>query len=173
MKERCIIAAVDENNAIGYKGDQLHYISRDLKHFKELTTGNIVIMGRRTYEAIGKPLPNRTNIVVTSKGIDFPPEGTTVFQVKTLEAAYELAEKLDGKKVYVIGGGQLYEAAMPYTQTIELTEILTESENVDTYFPSSPELWNDFVLSKATLHYQDYPGGLYRFATYKRIISTD
>ena len=151
MKERCIIAAVDENNAIGYNGDQLHYISRDLKHFKELTTGNIVIMGRRTYEAIGKPLPNRTNIVVTSKGIDFPPEGTSVFQVKTLKDAYALAEKLDGKKVYVIGGGQLYEAAMPYTQTIELTEILAEAKNADTYFPSSQKLWDDFVLSKATL----------------------
>lgn len=173
MKERCIIAAVDENNAIGYNGDQLHYISRDLKHFKELTTGNIVIMGRRTYEAIGKPLPNRTNIVVTSKGIDFPPEGTSVFQVKTLKDGYELAEKLDGEKVYVIGGGQLYEAAMPYTQTIELTEILVESENVDTYFPGSRELWKDFKLSKATLYYQDYPGGFYRFATYKRVISTN
>ena len=173
MKERCIIAAVDENNAIGYNGDQLHYISRDLKHFKELTTGNIVIMGRRTYEAIGKPLPNRTNIVVTSKGIDFPPEGTAVFQVKTLKDAYELAEKLDGEKVYVIGGGQLYEAAIPYTQTIELTEILAETEHADTYFTSSPEVWKDFKLSKATLYYLDYPGGLYRFATYKRIVTVD
>ena len=173
MKERCIIAAVDENNAIGYNGDQLHYISRDLKHFKELTTGNIVIMGRRTYDAIGKPLPNRTNIVVTSKGIDFPPEGTSVFQVKTLKAAYELAEKLDGEKVYVIGGGQLYEAAIPYTQTIELTEILAETEHADTYFPSSREVWKDFKLSNATCFFQDYPGGFYRFATYKRIITVN
>jgi dihydrofolate reductase len=65
MKERCIIAAVDDNNAIGYNGDQLHYINRDLKRFKELTTGNIVIMGRKTFEAIGRALPNRNNIVVT------------------------------------------------------------------------------------------------------------
>lgn len=173
MKERCIIAAVDENNAIGYNGDQLHYISRDLKHFKELTTGNIVIMGRRTFEAIGRALPNRNNIVVTSHLIVPAINEDNLYSVGTLEDAYELAENLDGEKIYVIGGGQLYEAAMPYTQTIELTEILTKAENADTYFPSSRELWKDFVLSKATLHYQDYPGGLYRFATYKRIVTVD
>lgn len=171
MKERCIIAAVEENNAIGYNGDQLHYIKQDLKRFKELTTGNIVIMGRKTYEAIGKPLPNRTNIVVTSKGIDFPPEGTTIIQVKTLEDAYKVAEKLDGEKVYVIGGGQLFEAAMPYTHTIELTEILATSTNADTYFPRSRELWEDFTLMEATCFKNDYEGGLYRFATYCRVPS--
>lgn len=173
MKERCIIAAVDENNAIGYNGDQLHYISRDLKHFKELTTGNIVIMGRKTFEAIGRALPNRNNIVVTSHLIVPAINEDNLYSVGTLEDAYELAENLDGEKVYVIGGGQLYEAAMPYTQTIELTEILAETEHADTYFPSSPEVWKDFKLSKATLYYLDYSGGLYRFATYKRIITVD
>lgn len=168
MKERCIIAAVDDNNAIGYKGDQLHYISRDLKHFKKLTTNNIVIMGRKTFEAIGKPLPNRMNIVVSSYIID-----DDVYTVQSLEDAYELAETLPGEKVYVIGGGQLYEAAMPYTQTIELTEIMAETADADTYFPNSPELWKDFKLVEATCFMQDYPGGLYRFATYKRVISTN
>lgn len=172
MKERCIIAAVDENNAIGYNGDQLHYISRDLKRFKELTTGNIVIMGRRTYEAIGRALPNRNNIVVTSHLIVPAINEDNLYVVDTISDAYELAEKLDGEKVYVIGGGQLYEAAMPYTQTIELTEILVESENADTYFPSSREVWKDFKLFEATCFFQDYPGGFYRFATYKRIITT-
>ena len=170
MKERCIIAAVDENNAIGYNGDQLHYISRDLKRFKELTTGNIVIMGRRTYEAIGRALPNRNNIVVTSHLIVPAINEDNLYSVGTLEDAYELAEKLNGEKVYVIGGGQLYAAAIPYTQTIELTEILAETEHTDTYFPSSREVWKDFKLSNATCFFQDYPGGFYRFATYKRII---
>lgn len=173
MKERCIIAAVDENNAIGYNGDQLHYISRDLKRFKELTTGNIVIMGRKTFEAIGRALPNRNNIVVTSHLIVPAINEDNLYSVGTLEDAYELAENLDGEKVYVIGGGQLYEAAMPYTQTIELTEILADTENADTYFPDDPELWKDFKLSEATCFFQDYPGGFYRFATYKRIISTN
>lgn len=166
MKERCIIAAVDNNNAIGYKGDLLYKIPGDLVRFRKLTTGNIVIMGRKTYESIGKPLPNRHNIVVTSKGVDFPPEGSTIIQVKTLEDAYKVAEKLDGEKVYVIGGGQLYEAAMPYTQTIELTEILDEAPSADAYFPSD---FTGFVCEYKT----DYAFGqaeqLYRFATYKRV----
>ena len=170
MKERCIIAAVDENNAIGYNGDQLHYISRDLKRFKELTTGNIVIMGRKTFEAIGRALPNRNNIVVTSHLIVPAINEDNLYSVGTLEDAYELAEKLNGEKVYVIGGGQLYAAAIPYTQTIELTEILAETEHTDTYFPSSREVWKDFKLFNATCFFQDYPGGFYRFATYKRII---
>jgi dihydrofolate reductase len=96
-----------------------------------------------------------------------------LYSVGTLEDAYELAENLDGEKVYVIGGGQLYEAAMPYTQTIELTEILAESENADTYFPDDPNLWKDFKMTEATCFMLDYPGGLYRFATYKRMISTN
>lgn len=173
MKERCIIAAVDENNAIGYNGDQLHYIKRDLKRFKELTTGNIVIMGRKTFEAIGCALPNRNNIVVSSHLIVPAINEDNLYSVDTLEDAYELAEKLNGEKVYVIGGGQLYKAAIPYTQTIELTEILAETEHADTYFPSSPDVWKDFKLFEATCFFQDYPGGWYRFATYKRIISND
>ena len=88
MKERRIIAAVDENNGLGYNGDLLFKIPEDLKRFKALTTGNIVIMGRKTYESLGRPLPNRQNIVVTSKAIDFPPEGTSIFQVKTLKESY-------------------------------------------------------------------------------------
>lgn len=168
MKERCIIAAVDDNNAIGYKGDLLYKIPKDLVRFKKLTTGNIVIMGRKTYESIGKPLPNRHNIVVTSKGVDFPPEGSTIIQVKTLEDAYKVAEKLDGEKVYVIGGGQLYEAAMPWTQTIELTEILDEAPNADTYFPND---FSDFECVEKTSWQFGYAEALYRFATYKRKIT--
>lgn len=171
MKERCIIAAVEENNAIGYNGDQLHYIKQDLKRFKELTTGNIVIMGRKTYEAIGRALPNRNNIVVTSHLIVPAINEDNLYSVGTLEDAYELAENLDGEKVYVIGGAQLFEAAMPYTHTIELTEILTTSSNADTYFPSSRELWDDFLLMEATCFKNDYEGGLYRFATYSRVPS--
>lgn len=168
MKERCIIAAVDDNNAIGYKGDLLYKIPRDLIRFKKLTTGNIVIMGRKTYESIGKPLPNRHNIVVTSKGVDFPPEGSTVIQVKTLEDAYKVAEKLDGEKVYVIGGGQLYEAAMPYTHTIELTEIHDDAPNADTYFPVHL-MKDNFVMFEATPWQFGYAESLFRFATYKRV----
>ena len=168
MKERHIIAAIDENNGLGYNGDLLFRIPEDLKRFKKLTTGNIVIMGRNTYESIGRALPNRTNIVVTSHNIDFPPEGTSIFQVKTLKAAYELAEKLDGEKVYVIGGGQLYAAALPYTQYLDLTEIFARAENVDTYFPD----YHDFKAFDAESH-ETEDGIKYRFVTYERVVTAD
>lgn len=168
MKERRIIAAVDENNGLGYNGDLLFKIPEDLKRFKTLTTGNIVIMGRKTYESLGRPLPNRQNIVVSSKAIDFPPEGTSVFQVKTLKGAYELAEKLDGEKVYVIGGGQLYAAALPWTQYLDLTEIFARAEQVDTYFPD----YHDFKALDAESH-ETEDGIKYRFVTYERVVTAN
>lgn len=171
MKERCIIAAVDENNAIGYNGDQLHYISRDLKRFKELTTGNIVIMGRKTFEAIGRALPNRNNIVVTSHLIVPAINEDNLYSVGTLEDAYELAENLDGDIVYVIGGGQLYKAALENEEypieRLEMTEIMGSAGEADTYFP---EYDNEFIPENATCFgHDDDPDSWYRFATYKRI----
>lgn len=166
MKERHIIAAIDEHNGLGYKGELLFRIPKDLKRFKALTTGNIVIMGRKTYESLGKPLPNRQNIVVTSKGVDFPPEGSTVITVKTLEDAYKVAEHLEGEKVYVIGGGQLYKAAIPWTQYLDLTEIFARADKVDTYFPD----YHDFKALDTESH-ETENGIKYRFVTYERVVT--
>ena len=168
MKERHIIAAIDEHNGLGYKGDLLFKIPNDLKRFKALTTGNIVIMGRNTYESIGRALPNRTNIVVTSHLIVPAINEDNLYSVGTLEDAYELAEKLDGEKVYVIGGGQLYAAALPYTQILDLTEIFAKAPQVDTYFPD----FHGFSLIDTESAQTDC-GILYRFATYKRPITTN
>lgn len=172
MKERCIIAAVDNNNAIGYKGDLLVRIPQDLKRFKELTTGNIVIMGRKTYESIGRPLPNRQNIIISSRNISLPDNNNT-YIVGSLQEAYTLAEKLNGEKVYVIGGGQVYEQAIDWTNTIELTEIWDEFSNADTYFPAS-KMKGYFELANATDWYWDEDRWIqYRFATYKRVPVTN
>ena len=168
MKERHIIAAIDEHNGLGYKGDLLFKIPNDLKRFKTLTTGNIVIMGRKTYESLGKPLPNRQNIIITSHHIVIPNYCNNAHVVDSIKAAYELAEHLDGEKVYVIGGGQIYEAAMPYTQILDLTEIFARAPQVDTYFPD----FHGFSLIDTESAQTDC-GILYRFATYKRIITTD
>ena len=97
MKERHIIAAVCDGRGIGYNNKLIWRIPADMQHFKELTLGNVVIMGRKTYESIGKPLNCRDNIVVTSKDLNI--EG--VHCVRSLEDAYRLAEDLDGEKVFV------------------------------------------------------------------------
>lgn len=168
MKERCIIAAVDNNNAIGYKGDLLVRISQDLKRFKELTTGNIVIMGRKTYESIGKPLPNRQNIIVSRSNIILP-DCSNTYIVDSLKAAFKLAESLTSDKVYVIGGGQIYDQAIDWVNTIELTEIWDEFSNADTFFPAS-KMKGCFELVNATDWCWDEDRWIqYRFATYKRI----
>ena len=136
MKERHIIAAVADNKAIGYKNELIYRIPNDLKRFKELTIGNVVIMGRNTYESIGKPLPSRDNIVVTSHEIVIPEGCENLFVARSLEEAYELAETLDGLKIFVIGGAQLYAAALPYTEWLDLTEIFESPGNADAFFPS-------------------------------------
>ena len=86
MKERIIIAAIDNNNGIGKDNKLLYRLPDDLKRFKKITTGNIVIMGRNTYDSIGKALPNRENIVITSKDID-----DEVYCVRSLQDALKLA----------------------------------------------------------------------------------
>ena len=165
MKERHIIAAIADNRAIGYKNNLIYRIPDDLKRFKELTLGNVVIMGRKTFESIGsKPLKCRNNIVVTTQGIDIPDsEINNLFQVNTIEEAYELAETLDGLKIYVIGGAQLYEAALPYTEWLDLTEIHESPGSVDAFFP---EFVGNFLPVKRT---EIYGNRLpYKFTTWRR-----
>lgn len=165
MKERHIIAAVADNKAIGYNNELIYRISNDMQRFKELTLGNIVIMGRKTFESIGStPLKCRNNIVVTSQGIDIPDsEINNLFQVKTLEEAYELAESLDGDKIYVIGGAQLYEAALPYTEWLDLTEVLDSPGKADAFFPD--DLTDFLPVKRSSIYGGKLP---YRFATWRR-----
>jgi dihydrofolate reductase len=165
MKERHIIAAVADNKAIGYQNKLIYKISNDMQHFKDLTLGNIVIMGRRTYESIGsKPLKCRNNIVVTTKGIAIPDsEINNLFQVGSLEEAYELAEQLDGEKIFVIGGAQLYEAALPHTEWLDLTEVLDTPGNADSFFPA--DLTTFLPVKRTNIYGGKIP---YRFATWRR-----
>ena len=161
MKERIMIAAVAKNFGIGYKNQLLYRLKGDLKRFKELTTGNIVIMGRNTYDSIGKALPNRENIVITSRDID-----DEVHCVRSIQEAFALAEKLDGEKVYVIGGAQVYKDAASWVTTIELTVIDDEPEKVDAYFPDIRGFIRASFSDIMTENGIDY-----KFVTYIKVIS--
>ncbi len=112
-----LIVAFDENRLIG-KGNELPWnIPEDLKHFKKLTTGNRIIMGRVTYESIGKPLPNRENIVLSKAG--FEVEG-----IKTFKSPKELMDNLNNeKRNFVIGGSKVYEALLPYIDVLHISHI--------------------------------------------------
>lgn len=133
-----IIAALTRNGAIGRGGDLLFHISADLRRFKQLTMGCPIIMGRKTFESFPKgPLPGRRNVVVTRQP-DYSREG--IDAVSSLEAA--LALVADAPKVFIIGGGEIYRAAMPMATHLDLTEIDASVADADTYFPPiDPTEW--------------------------------
>ena len=133
-----LIAAASENNVIGNNNKLIWHLSDDLKHFKELTKGHCVIMGRKTFESMPKALPNRTNIVVTRK-LDYIAKDAIV--VHSIHEALEKAK--DDKQPFIIGGGEIYSQSMVLSDRIELTRVHTESQG-DAYFPEIDyKLWNE------------------------------
>ena len=134
-KEITIIAAMASNLAIGLDGGMPWHLPGELQHFKQPTMGKPIVMGRKTWESIGRPLPGRQNIVVTRNG-SFRPQGCDV--AGSLEAAIRLAR---GDEVMVIGGGQLYRLALPLADRMILTLVDCAPE-ADTWFPAwSSEEW--------------------------------
>lgn len=127
-----IIAAVGRNNrAIGKAGTLLWRISDDLKRFKTLTTGHPIIMGRKTFESVGRALPNRTNIVIT-RNAGFRAEGVVV--AKSLEEAIKITEHTPQKENFIIGGGEIYRQALPLADKLYLTLVESGADG-DTFFP--------------------------------------
>lgn len=130
-----LIAAVDEQFGLGRNNALLCYLPADLQHFKSLTLGKPIIMGRNTFESIGKPLPGRQNIVLSRHPLTI--DGITI--ASSLAAALELAK--DQEEVMIIGGASVYEQAMVYAQRIYLTRIHHQFE-ADVFFSSFDEtLW--------------------------------
>lgn len=128
-----IIAAIDEKRGIGKNGQLPWHISEDLKRFKEITSGHTVIMGRKTFESIGKPLPNRKNIVI-SRNLLLP--DISIYQAKDINVANSLDEALGIAKgeVFIIGGGQVYAEAITKADKLYLTQVEGDF-NCDTFFP--------------------------------------
>ncbi|QNH63625.1 dihydrofolate reductase [Hymenobacter sediminicola] len=124
------VVAIAENNVIGNDNQLLWHLPDDLKHFKRLTQGHPVVMGRRTYESIGRPLPNRTNIVVTRQAGWQAPGCEVAYSVPD---ALEQAAQLD-EEVFVIGGAEIYRQALPAADVIYLTEVHHTFEG-DVVFP--------------------------------------
>ena len=133
------IVAVAKNNVIGKDNDIPWYLPADLKYFKKITTGHHIVMGRKCYESIGRPLPKRTNVVVTRNPF-FIASGCLI--THNVAEAVELAEANGEEEVFIIGGGQIYEIALPHVDRIYLTEVDVEVEG-DIFFPTiDPNNWN-------------------------------
>lgn len=138
-KTLTLIAAMGKNRAIGMNGRMPWHLPAELQHFKKVTMGKTIVMGRKTWQSIGRPLPGRQNIVVT-RNPDFHAEGVDL--ANSLEDA---AAKSQSDEVMIIGGGQLYALAMPLAQRMVLTLIDIEPE-ADTWFPE----WDDQIWSQTT-----------------------
>lgn len=133
-----IIVAFDSNRLIGKNNQLPWHLPADLKHFKEITMGHHMIMGRKTFESIGKPLPGRTSIIVTRQN-DYSAEGCIVFN--SIEHA--IAYCKDENEVFFIGGAELFNHAMKYADKLYLTEIHHAFEG-DTYFQEiNSDIWQE------------------------------
>ena len=159
----CIVA-VDANWGIGYKNDLLVSIPADMKMFREKTTGNVIIMGRKTLESFpnGLPLKNRVNIMLTKSG---EASGNGEIVVHSVEEAVEEAKKYEDKEVYVIGGASIYEQFLPYVDKAYVTKI-DHAYVADTYFPNL-DLNEDWEMTEESDE-QTYFDLIYTFAVYER-----
>ncbi len=155
-----LIAGIQKKDSgIGFKNKLLFMIEADLQRFKSLTTGHPIIMGRKTFESIGRTLPNRTNIVVTRQQLTI--EGTIV--CSSLEEAIEKAKEID-KGIFIIGGAEIYELSLPFVDRLELTLIEGDIQ-ADTFFPDYSEFTKVINQEK----YIDKKSGLsYEWVTLER-----
>ncbi len=159
MISPAILVAADVNNVIGYKNQLPWHLSPDLKYFKKLTMGHAIIMGRKTYDSIGKPLPGRNNIVVTRNKY-FSAEGVVV--VHSVEEALKAAG--DDEQPFIIGGAEIFKTSMHLAKVIFLTRIYHEFKG-DTWFPEMKD--EDWELIEDSGKLTDEKSGLeYSFLKY-------
>ncbi len=142
-----IIAAISkEGRALGSNNKLLWKLEGDLPRFKKLTTNHPVIMGRKTYESIGRPLPNRTNIVVT-RNPDLKAEGVVV--TSSIENAISVAKEKEEQEIFIIGGGEIYKQGITFANRLYLT-IVEDEPGADTFFP-------DYSEFKKQIEKEDHP----------------
>ncbi len=156
-----IIAAMDRNRLIGNNNQLPWHLPADLAHFKQVTMGKPIIMGRKTYESIGRPLPGRTNIVLT-RSADFQADGVVLEH--TLEAAINSAG--DVEEVMIIGGGTIYEMALPIADRLYLTYVESAFEG-DAWFPEF-DLAQWQIIDEQAHQADENNSSDYRFVTYLR-----
>lgn len=156
-----IVVAIAENNAIGKDNQLLWHLPADLKHFKQITTGHTIIMGRKTYDSIGKPLPNRRNIVITR---------TSGLQISGVEVTGNIEDALalcsHEEEVFIIGGAEIYKSTMGLTDRIYLTRV-HQSYEADAFFPEIDfNIWKESDVEK---HLPDEKNHVaYTFSTLER-----
>ena len=159
--QKNIIVAVADNNAIGKDNALLWHISEDMRFFRRQTLGSPVIMGRKTFESIGRALPGRVNVVISRSFST----GEEVEVVASLEDAFKVAESTNLEKCFIMGGGQIYEQAMQVADRLIVTHVHTVIEDADTFFPPiDPQVWA--VAQRSELFTDEETGYTFEFVEY-------
>ncbi|MHB0990306.1 MAG: dihydrofolate reductase [Burkholderiales bacterium] len=156
-----LVAAVSRNGVIGIRNSLPWHLPADLRFFKQLTLGHAIVMGRKTFDSIGRPLPGRTNIVI-SRGTYQAPQG--VEAVNSIDAAIALCE--EQSEVFFIGGGEIFQQAMGVAQRLYLTEIDIDIPDGDAWFPEfDRKAWTEI---RRESHYEDAGRYAFDFVVYER-----
>ncbi len=166
VRKVAMIVAASENNVIGVNGDLPWRLSADLKRFKQLTMGHHIVMGRKTFDSIGRLLPGRTTVIVTRQ-TDYKFGGAKV--VNSIEQAIEVCD--DDDCPFITGGAEIYRVALPFVNEIHLTRVHTELDG-DTFLPKVN--WDNWVLESEVSHpVSDKNNFKFSFETYQRLRSSD
>ena len=159
------IVAVNNDWEIGFNGGLLEHIPEDLKYFKTLTSGHVVVMGRKTWDSLPKkPLPDRLNIVITSQERHF---GEMTAFIPFSEAVSRMTHIDSDEEWFIIGGGQIYEELLPLCNRVYVTKINKSHENVDTYFPNLDKSGEWAPASCSPIY--EYKDFTYQFWQYDRV----
>ncbi len=165
-----LIVAMSENGVIGRNGELPWHLSADLRRFKRLTMGHAILMGRKTWESIGRPLPGRTSIVISSQ-LDYQTGDDKTKVAASLDDALKIANRADCEQdqLFIIGGGAIYELALPRAEKLYLTRVHADIVG-DVSFP--PVDWQQWELKEQSNHtadlLNDFP---YSFEMYQRVTS--
>lgn len=154
------IAAIGRTRELGKQGELIWRISDDLKRLKSLTTGHAIILGRKTYESIGRPLPDRTNIVIT-RNPDFVAPGCVL--ALSVSEALTIAQREEPQEIFILGGAEIYTHALSYTDRLYLTLVDATDPEADTFFPDYGEFTK--VIDQKT---RDHNGLAYTWLTLER-----
>lgn len=157
-----LVLAMDKNGLIGNKNELPWHLPNDLQYFKGLTSGNRVLMGRNTYDSIGKALPDRDNIIITSRPLDYEEGSRLVVRSRLVDSLLEFGNNGD---LFVIGGAKVFEQAIPYASRIYLTRIQEEFEG-DTYFYFDESEWK--IVSRVKGLKDDQNPYHYEYLVYER-----
>ena len=157
------VVAMDQNRVIGSNNDMPWHLPNDLQHFKNITTGHTIVMGRKTFDSIGRVLPNRKHIVLTRSEQSFPEE---VEVVRNTDEILQYAKDHEAEEIFIIGGGELFKQMMPYVDKMYIT-LIEESFEGDVFFPEFDESeWE--LIEKEKGEKDELNPYNYYFLTYER-----